>query len=153
MKALEHRIPPPLVALILGVLMWLAARGAEFAPIESDIRGVGSIVAMALGFITSLAGALTFRRAGTTLNPHTIEKASTLVTNGIFALTRNPMYLGLTIILTGWAGWLGSPWLLVGPALCALFLNRFQILPEETVMREKFGAEYDAYCARVRRWL
>lgn len=114
---------------------------------------MGSIIVAAIGLLISTAGALTFRRAGTTLNPHAIGKASTLVTHGIFALTRNPMYLGLTIQLTAWAGWLGSPWLLAGPAVCALFLNRFQILPEEVAMRELFGAEYDAYCARVRRWL
>ncbi len=153
MKALEHRIPPPLVALVVGVLMWLAMRAFGLAPTTSDYRRAVSVALALLGVVTAFTGALTFRRVGTTLNPHTIEKASTLVTSGIFGVTRNPMYLGLTIVLSAWAVWLGSPWLLVGPALCALFLQRFQIMPEEAMMREKFGAEFETYCGRVRRWL
>ncbi|MBI3792329.1 MAG: isoprenylcysteine carboxylmethyltransferase family protein [Gemmatimonadetes bacterium] len=153
MQSLEHRIPPPLVALVTGVLMWLAVRGGAAAPFAWDARHVGSLVLAGAGLLIAVSGALTFRLAGTTLNPHTIEKASSLVTHGIFRVTRNPMYLGLTVVLTAWAGWLGSPWLLAGPALCALFLNRFQVLPEERVMREKFGQAYMDYCARVGRWI
>jgi len=95
----------------------------------------------------------TFSRQGTTLNPVRIDEASALVTSGVFARTRNPMYLSLALALLAWAAWLGQWPLLLGPIAFVLFITRFQILPEERVLSARFGAEYDRYRARVRRWL
>ena len=94
-----------------------------------------------------------FRRNKTTINPVDLESASALVTSGVFRFSRNPMYVGFTAMLVGWAVCLAAPWALVGPVAFVLFTNRFQIIPEERVMREKFGQAYDDYQAQVRRWI
>jgi protein-S-isoprenylcysteine O-methyltransferase Ste14 len=76
-----------------------------------------------------------------------------MVTMGVYGRTRNPMYLGLIFVLTGWTIYLAAPWAILGPVLLVLFTTRFQIVPEERVLTAKFGSEYTDYQARVRRWL
>ena len=76
-----------------------------------------------------------------------------LAAGGFNRFTRNPMYLGMLLWLLAWALWLGSLSAFVGLPLFVLYLNRFQISLEERFLAEKFGAEYQAYCARVRRWI
>lgn len=153
MQALEHRIPPPIVFLIVAAAMGLAACFVPPAPIPIVLRlGLGLAFILA-GLASAASGFRAFRRAGTTLNPSDVEAASALVTEGVFSLTRNPMYLGLAALLLGWAALLAIPWLLIGPAAFVLFITRFQILPEERAMRAKFGRAYEAYKTRVRRWL
>ena len=92
-------------------------------------------------------------RNKTTISPVDLESASALVTSGVFRFSRNPMYVGFTAMLVGWAVCLAAPWALVGPVAFVLFTNRFQIIPEERVMRDKFGQAYDDYQAQVRRWI
>ena len=82
-----------------------------------------------------------------------LERASTLVTDGVFRFSRNPMYVGFAAALVGWAVCLAAPWTLLGPVAFVLYTNRFQVLPEERMMRAKFGGAYDEYRARVRRWV
>jgi len=94
-----------------------------------------------------------FWRNKTTISPVDLESASALVTSGVFRFSRNPMYVGFTAMLVGWAVCLAAPWALVGPVAFVLFTNRFQIIPEERVMRDKFGQAYDDYQAQVRRWI
>jgi protein-S-isoprenylcysteine O-methyltransferase Ste14 len=105
------------------------------------------------GACISLMAVISFRRARTTVNPLRPGTASTLVTGGIYRHTRNPMYLGLSIILLGWAVYLANaPALLLLPGF-VLYIYRFQIVPEERTLAALFGAEYQAYRTRVRRWL
>jgi len=80
-------------------------------------------------------------------------KASALVTAGIYKLTRNPMYLGLVLLLCAWAFYLAAIWPFVGPVLFIAYINRFQIGPEERIMGAKFGGDYADYVSRVRRWI
>jgi protein-S-isoprenylcysteine O-methyltransferase Ste14 len=89
----------------------------------------------------------------TTINPLKPASASALVTKGIYRLTRNPMYLGLATLLLAWAIYLGNLAALAGVPLFILYMNRFQIAPEERALAARFGAEFAAYRARVRRWL
>ena len=111
-------------------------------------------VTLAIAGVTfDLLGLWAFRRARTTINPMKPGKASALVTGGVYQVTRNPMYVGLALLLAAWAVHLSRLWPLIGPALFVLYMNRFQIGPEERVMRGKFGDAYAAYAARVRRWL
>ena len=98
------------------------------------------------------AGVRTIRRADTTLNPLKPETSSALVTSGIYRYTRNPMYLGMATWLLAWSAWLGTPIGLLGAPLFMLYMNQFQIGPEERALRTLFGAEFEAYAARVRRW-
>jgi protein-S-isoprenylcysteine O-methyltransferase Ste14 len=94
-----------------------------------------------------------FLRSRTTINPLKPDAASALVTGGIYRLTRNPMYLGLAMLLAAWAIYLGNLAALATVPLFILYMNRFQIAPEERVLEARFGAQYTAYRARVRRWL
>ena len=79
--------------------------------------------------------------------------AEDLVTEGLYSHCRNPMYVGMATLLAGWAAWLGTPWALTGLVAFVAWITRFQILPEERVLAQRFGAAFDAYRGRVRRWL
>ena len=81
------------------------------------------------------------------------QKASALVTSGVYRITRNPMYLGMLLVLAGWGVWLGNAAAFVGLPLFVAVLNLLQIAPEERVLRERFGDAFTRYAARVRRWI
>ena len=133
--------------------MWVAAHTLPAVPLADQWRLLITCVCAGCGAIVALLGFLALSQANTTINPVNPEKASSVVTSGIYRYTRNPMYLGLTALLVGWAGWLSVPWVFLGPVAFMLYLTRFQILPEERIMSSKFGRDYDEYCKRVRRWL
>jgi protein-S-isoprenylcysteine O-methyltransferase Ste14 len=153
MQSLELKIPPPVVAALLAVAMWGIAFITPLVEVPTSLR-VGVAVAIVLaGGAFSLAGIMSFRRARTTVNPMKPEAATSLVSSGIYRITRNPMYVGLLFVLVAWAAFLSSTWSLLGPLAFFLYIGLFQIRPEERVLSELFGAEYSAYKARVRRWL
>jgi len=150
---LENRIPPPLVCLLAAVAMGALAWNTPAIAVDPIWRiGVAGAIAL-LGLIFGASGFLAFGRAKTTIDPVNIDRASSLVTGGIFRFTRNPMYVGFTLLLLGWAVYLAAPWAFAGPVAFVLFITRYQILPEERVMLSKFGSAYADYQARVRRWL
>jgi protein-S-isoprenylcysteine O-methyltransferase Ste14 len=152
MRALEHKIPPPVVALLLGAAMWAAARNAAALPVNAGLRvGIAGTLAI-LGIVVAVLGELAFLKARTTTNPMKPERTSSLVTGGVYRYTRNPMYLGVSAVLLGWAAYLAVPWAILGPLLFIGFITRFQIIPEERELRSKFGAEYAEYQRRVHRW-
>lgn len=153
MRWLEHRIPPPVIDATFALAMWATAR--LLPGLSADWPGrIPLSVALALaGVLVSLAGVLAFRRHHTTVNPLKPQAASALVSTGVHAFSRNPMYLGMLIVLVAWGLYLSN---LAAALLVPLFvpcLNRLQIVPEERVLRAKFGAAFDAYAARVRRWI
>jgi protein-S-isoprenylcysteine O-methyltransferase Ste14 len=154
---LELKVPPPAVALacagIMKLLTGLPGRGAIADPLTSEGLQRLAPVLGAVGIAIAVAGILQFRRAQTTVSPLKPDAARRLVTTGIYAFTRNPMYLGLAVVLLGWAAWLGSAWALPGIAMFAAYITRFQIVPEERALRRRFGAEFEAYRERVRRWI
>lgn len=153
MNALELKIPPPLVLLIFAIAMWFAAPLTEPLHIERIVR-IGIAVAFAvIGEAISATGMIQFRRAKTTINPMKAGNASSLVTGGVYRYTRNPMYLGMVLVLIGWAVFLASPITLIFVPLFVLYINRFQITPEERVLTSIFGAEYAEYKNQVRRWV
>lgn len=150
MQRLERRIPPPVILLLVAGGMWLAR--PEAPPGGAGLRlGLG-LGLLGLGLVVSVAGAVEFRRAGTTLDPRRPDQATALVVTGVFRWTRNPMYLGLLILLISWAAVLGSAWLLAGPLFFMAYMNRFQIRPEERALAARFPA-WETYRRRVRRWL
>jgi protein-S-isoprenylcysteine O-methyltransferase Ste14 len=106
-----------------------------------------------IGGLVSATGAREFKRAKTTVNPLHPERASVVVTTGIYRFTRNPMYVGISLVLLGWFVAFGGLSALVGLPLFIWYITRFQILPEERVLEAKFGAEYTQYVLSVRRWL
>ena len=153
MQALELRIPPPIAAGIVGLAMWWTAHLLPAVHPAGPWRAIVAGACAAFGATVALLGVWAFHRAKTTVNPIHPEAASSVVTRGIYSYTRNPMYVGLTAGLLGWAVWLSVPWVFLGPPALMLFLWRFQIIPEERVMSSKFGRDYDDYRKRVRRWL
>ena len=153
MKALELRIPPPVVALLVAGAMWGVARLAPLVDMPDSLRVGAAIVCALTGFAVGIAGIVSFRLAKTTVNPMKPEATSALVRSGIYRRTRNPMYLGSVLILVGWAVYLSSAWALLGTVAFVLYMNRFQIAPEERVLMSLFGSEYAAYRSQVRRWL
>ena len=153
MRLLELKIPPPAVAILVGIGMWFASDLGPSMELPRVVRGiVFGAIALAGGAI-ALAGDLEFKRARTTINPFRPQNTSSLVTSGIYRFTRNPMYLGLLLVLLGWAAFLCSALALIGPIVFVVYIDRFQIAPEERMLSAKFGTVYSDYVARVRRWL
>jgi len=150
---LEHTIPPPVVAGGIALAMWFVSPGSLLWSDMLRPRGFVALVLVIAGLVFDLLALLAFLRARTSINPLRPHRASVLITHGVYRLTRNPMYVGLLCYLTAWAVFLATPWALAGPCLFVVTMNRFQIAPEERVMREKFGKEFEGYAARVRRWL
>lgn len=105
------------------------------------------------GVAIALSGVVSFRRVRTTVNPLKPEASTSLVSTGIYKVTRNPMYLGMLAVLLAWAAYLPSVLALLGPAAFALYITRFQIIPEERVLHSLFGAAFVEYTQKVRRWL
>lgn len=153
MGSLETRIPPPLVAVAFMVLMGLSSLRLPPLTIPTTPRVALAVVIAMVAVFFSVAGAIAFRRAQTTVNPLHPEKASALVTTGVFNVSRNPMYVALALALLAWTVYLASPVLLLGPLAFIAYINRFQITPEEKALDTLFGSSYAAYKARVRRWL
>ena len=153
MNALELKIPPPLIALFLAILMWLTPALAWSVAIPSSLR-IGLALALSgLGLGIAVSGVVAFRRARTTLNPIKASSASALVGSGVFRFTRNPMYVGLLVELLAWTVFLSNPMTLLFLPVYVLYINRFQITPEERALTSLFGTEYLAYKNSVRRWL
>ena len=153
MHALELKIPPPVAALLIAAAMWGLSLVTPSAAVPTLIRLVATIAIALAGVATGISGVAAFRRAKTTANPLKPETASALVISGVYRLTRNPMYVGLALVLLAWAVLLSSAWTLLGPLVFILYMTRFQIMPEERVLSSIFGAAYSAYQTKVRRWL
>jgi protein-S-isoprenylcysteine O-methyltransferase Ste14 len=147
-----RNIPPPLWALLLLA----ATYGLSLLPGLNTLsvlptRPVGLI--LIVGALAILFGAmLQFRLANTQLLPSSPTN-NALVTGGIFGITRNPMYLAMTLFCLGGALWFGRPVMLLAPALMFGVANWVFIPFEEAKMRRQFGETFDAYCKRVRRWI
>lgn len=153
MHALELKVPPVAVVLVAAGLMWLVAWAVPALGFANPFRIPVAVSLGVAGAVTSALGVVSFRRAGTTVNPMKPDTASSLVAAGIYRLTRNPMYLGFLVALLGWAAFLSSiAAFLLLPAF-VLYMNRFQIEPEERALAARFGQSFADYEASVRRWL
>ena len=152
MPSLESKVPPPALLLVLAVSMWLISRAAS--PFHFDLPAHNWLAAVlgVAGFATGILGVTTFRKARTTVNPMK-PRASSLVTWGVYAISRNPMYLGGLTMLLAWALFLSNWLAFLFLPVYFLYINRFQIAPEERVLTALFGQKYAAYQVRVRRWL
>jgi protein-S-isoprenylcysteine O-methyltransferase Ste14 len=153
MHLLELKIPPPAVALIFGILMWVLTATEPSLALSLPWRTTAALMFLTAGFATSLAGLIEFRRAKTTVNPFTPEASAAIVTSGIYRFSRNPMYTGLLLALIGWAVWLDHLLAFTLLPFFVLYINRFQIQPEERALAAKFGAPFREYTRSVRRWL
>jgi protein-S-isoprenylcysteine O-methyltransferase Ste14 len=153
MRSLELKIPPPLAALLLAVMMWLTPSFAGVLDVPFAMRVALAVALVLCGLIISVSGIVQFRRARTTINPIKASASTSLVCNGVYRFTRNPMYVGLFLSLLGWAVYLSNPLSLIFLLVYVWFIARFQIMPEERILLELFGEPYAAYMKRVRRWV
>lgn len=153
MKWLELRVPPPLVAGTIAVIMWLAARLLPVLDFRLPAKGFIAIAPATVGLCLGLVALFQFRIARTTHHPMKPQEASALVIGGVYRFTRNPMYLGVLFILAAWAAWLANAAAFVLLPAFVAYLNRFQIAPEERALEARFGAAFAAYRRAVRRWL
>ena len=147
------RFPPVAVTASFGLAMWLVAGAMPRLRFDFPGRRAVALALLVLGAAISLAGVIEFRRARTTTNPLRPDAASALVVTGIYTRTRNPMYLGFVVMLLAWCAWLAHPVTLLGIPGFVAWMNRFQIPAEERAIGALFGAEFERYCARVRRWI
>ena len=150
---MELKIPPPLVALAVAFVMWLLVKVFPVTQIPDLLRYSFSLTFAWMGIAIDVAAMTAFYRAKTTINPCDPSKTTSLIENGIYRISRNPMYLGVLFLLLAWAAYLGSLLALTGPILFVIYLNQFQIRPEEQILEERFGKAYVDYSLRVRRWI
>ena len=153
MAWLEMRVPP-LVVTLCGALAMLAT---DVLWPDSRVSWMQqpwlALLLLAVGIGVALAGVLAFRRQRTSVNPLHGDGVATLVGQGVYRWTRNPMYLGFVLWLLSLAFWLGHAAVLAVPLLVVVWLTRWQIVPEERLLAQRFGQGYHDYCARVRRWI
>lgn len=153
MHRLDLKIPPLIVGGAAVIGMWLVsftlpAFAFTFAPLQIVAVGMGIAGAVMTGFAM-----LSFWRARTTANPMKPSSASFLVRSGIYRFTRNAMYLGMLLLLVGWALYLANVLALLFLPAFILYMNHFQIKPEERALTARFGQEYLEYASRVNRWI
>ncbi|MDE2604377.1 MAG: isoprenylcysteine carboxylmethyltransferase family protein [Burkholderiales bacterium] len=151
--SLKLKVPPPVVALVIAALMWIASRAVQPITASTSVRATLALMVAGTGLVLGVAAMRTFSRAGTTVNPMKPQATTVLVTHGVYRFSRNPMYVSLLLYLVGFALFLANWASPVGLALFIIYMNRFQIAPEERVLEERFGEEFDAYRRRVRRWI
>lgn len=149
---MKLRIPPPLVMLIFACLMYVLNRFLPFGTFDFFGRKELAIFLISLAFIVMALAIFQFLRAKTTTNPIILTKTSSLVTTGIFKYTRNPMYLGMLLILLAFGLKLGNAFNTLLAAGFVYFMNHFQIENEEKALTELFNKEYTMYCKATRRW-
>ena len=139
--------------LLAAALMWVLHHWLPLAQLIGTPWNYLGLLPFVAARVISVAAGTRFRQARTSFDAFNPREASTLVTDGVFRISRNPMYLGLVLVLIGWAIWLGtaSPWLVV--PLFAILMTVAQIVPEEAALEERFGEAYLAYRRSVGRWI
>ena len=153
MSKLELRLPPPLIAAMVALLMWLIAVLIPVLELPAMTRSWPSYLIFLMGFSLLIPSIFSFKKFNTTINPTRPEQGSQLISSGVYRISRNPIYLGFFLLLIGWGLWLASTLALLVSILFPALMTRFQIIPEEQALETLFGDDYLAYKQRVRRWL
>ena len=148
---METKIPPPIVTLVFGLSIYFS-RGI-FQLVEIKYSFYFGIILLILGFIILISAVRLFRKDETTVNPLSPEQATKLVTDGIFKYSRNPMYLGMALVLGSIAIFFNLIGGIILVALFCAYITKFQILPEERAMRDLFSDDFDKYTKVTRRWI
>lgn len=148
---LELKVPPPIVAILCGgsytLIIERFPNPSLFFPLSV------SLICVLMAFFFGVGGVIGCWRQKTTIHPWNPKDTVSLVTTGVFRITRNPMYLALLLLLVAWVIQPLHPASFMAFAILVLYLNRFQIEPEERALAHKFGDTYTAYRTRVRRWI
>lgn len=134
-------------------LAWMVARSMPGLAYVLPARLPMAVLLALAGLALDMSGLIAFHRAKTTLNPRSPERSTSIVRSGPYRFTRNPMYLGLALMLLGFCAYLANPATVVAVAVFIAYITRFQIIPEERLLHAKFGESYAQYKRSVRRWL
>jgi protein-S-isoprenylcysteine O-methyltransferase Ste14 len=153
LEKLELKIPPLALTLVVAGIMWLLARLTPGLPVTIPLKSLWCVALAGAAAAIALAAVSSFRAAHTTVDPTRPNSSSHIVSTGVYRWSRNPMYLSFLLGLAAWAVYLSQLLPMTLLPLFVLYLNRFQIVPEERALCGKFGAEYVRYMASVRRWL
>jgi protein-S-isoprenylcysteine O-methyltransferase Ste14 len=146
------KLPPPVWTVVYVLICAAVSRFLGWPRLPRlQVAWLG-IALVAVAWIPPVSAFILFRRAGTEINPISTTNLA-LVTGGPYRFTRNPMYLGLVILALGIALWVGSWPMFIAPVAVFITCHWVHIPFEEAKMRRQFGAEYDDYVARVRRWI
>lgn len=153
MHWLELKLPPVVTFALAVCTVWVVQRYIMVFSVGLPFPFVGFAVCFFFSGVFGVSGLWCFWHEKTTVDPVRPDRARQLVDYGIYRVSRNPMYVGLLWLLIGEVYWYGN---LLGCFVIAgfvMYLTRYQIIPEERALRDKFGDTYICYCRRVRRWL
>ena len=142
-----------MILVLCMALAWTLARSTPGLTYLLPARITIAAIFVLAGVSLALSGVFAFRRQKTTLNPHTPGKSTSIVRSGPYGFSRNPMYLGLALVLFGFCAYLANPLALLAVVTFVVYTSRFQIMPEERVLLEMFGESYMQYTRSVRRWI
>ena len=148
---MSNKIPPPIVTLFFGLCIYLSR--PYFPEFSSSLLNSMSVISFVVGISIFVAAVGSFKKQKTTVNPISIEKASSLVVSGIFKYSRNPMYLGMSFVLLGLTFKFNLIGGLLFTSIFMSFITIFQIKPEEVAMEKLFEQQWKDYIKNVRRWL
>jgi len=149
----ELRVPPVAMLIVFGLSMWVLSAVTPTFTVVIPWRAALVIAFALVGLTVGAMAIAAFRRARTTVNPSKPIEASAMITSGVYRVSRNPMYLGLLLVLFGWATALSNPLAFALLPAFVAYITRFQISPEERALFSKFGSEFVTYKESVRRWL
>jgi protein-S-isoprenylcysteine O-methyltransferase Ste14 len=148
---LNTKIPPPIVTATFGLIIYFSK---SFSPVYSfENSNMISVIFLLFGLGIFSAAVQSFKKHKTTINPLSPDKASSLVNSGIFSYSRNPMYLGMLLILLSVSFKFNISGGLFISFLFKIYITRFQIIPEEEAMAKLFGEEFITYKNQTRRWI
>jgi protein-S-isoprenylcysteine O-methyltransferase Ste14 len=153
MKSLELRIPPVALTLLFALAMYGVSWAAPYGSVQVPAKTLVASCMALLGGLVALAGVIEFRRKHTTVNPMSPSESSVLVSSGIYRHSRNPMYFGFLLMLTGWSIYLANGFTALLLPMFVVYVNQWQIRPEEQALEEAFGSQFQAFKSSVRRWI
>jgi protein-S-isoprenylcysteine O-methyltransferase Ste14 len=153
LKSLNLKVPPVVVGVLVGLAQWGVSRSIPELAVDIKYQGPMAVVVMSLGVVLLFFGTWSFKKHATTVNPLKPGEASTLVTSGIYSWTRNPMYLGMMILLIGTSIHFGNIGATATVLLFWAYITQFQIKPEEAILTDLFPDDFPLYCESTRRWM
>lgn len=154
-EKIENKVPPTLIAAIAGIIIWLASSprtGKSLLEIVA-FNSLLPLAACSAGLLLIASAVLLFRDHGATLDPINLDKPTRLVTKGAYRFSRNPMYLGLALLLLAEILLLGVYWAIIFVPAFLAYVHRFQVIPEERALSARFGQDYQNYQQKTKRWL
>lgn len=150
---MELKVIPVVQVLIAAFLMVVISISTPFLNYSFIYQELLIILFLVLAMLSGVLAIYCFKQHKTTVNPMSPEKASRVVNSGIYAYSRNPMYLALLLVLFALAITLENLAVFIILPLFIANITRFQIIPEERALTANFGQEYLSYTSKVRRWL